>query len=78
MHVLPVDTRFVWMSDATSVVLLRCVHDVPVVFKALRPEGIADRRMHRLHVGSSLIRILACLSSQVEGKVPSFVLRLRE
>ena len=78
MHVLPVDTRFAWMSDATSVVLLRCVHDVSVVVKALRPEGKSDCRMDRRHVWSPVIRILACLSSQVEGKVPSFVLRLRE
>ena len=58
--------------------MLRSVHDVSVVFEALGPKGKSDSRADGLHVRHPLSRVLTCLSSQVEGKFPSLVLRLRQ
>ena len=56
--------------------MLRMVHDVSSILEALGPEGESDRRMDGLQVRTPIRRVLACLSSQIEGEIPSLVLRL--
>ena len=55
--------------------MLRKVHGVSNDLEALRPEGKSDRRVDGLHVRAPIRRVLACLSSQIEGEAPSLVRR---
>ena len=40
--------------------------------------GKSDCRVDGLRIRDPISRVLTCLSSQVEGKIPSLVLRLRQ